>query len=186
MSRLVAGMFNSRSAANDAIRSLLADGVPRTGISLLMSDATRRREFAAEPAGVAGELHMGDVDRLLVDSIMLAGVGVFASGPIVDALLSHPSAQTLREALCAVEISNEQAERLTEAVHHGGIVITVDAPFGDQTLTQANLDGMGDPDLGVTDAKRAAAAIADPAADIDGSWGPTLVAPAMDPFHTSG
>jgi hypothetical protein len=150
MSRQVTGIFTTRSEANDAIRSLLAEGVAREAISLLMSDATRHREFGggrdpaeARPGAIAAS--SAEIDQLAVESVMLPLVGVFAAGPLVDALLEKvPSGHlTLEAALGVLQLGDDLAHRTAEAVQHGSMVLAVSTEFGEQTLVQTALDTMG-------------------------------------------
>ena len=48
MSKLVTAIFNSRSAAEQAVEELIKSGFAREDISLLMSETTRGREFAVK------------------------------------------------------------------------------------------------------------------------------------------
>ena len=59
--RLVTGLFKSRVAAEAAVDTLIKRGFTRDDISVLMSDATRHKEFAvqtrshaADGAGIGG------------------------------------------------------------------------------------------------------------------------------------
>jgi hypothetical protein len=59
--KLVTGLFKSRADAESAVRAVLARGYDRDDVTVLMSDATRSKEFAfktgtkaAEGAGVGG------------------------------------------------------------------------------------------------------------------------------------
>jgi len=45
---LVTGLFKSRAAAEAAVDALLKRGYTREEVSVLMSDATRSKEFAVE------------------------------------------------------------------------------------------------------------------------------------------
>ncbi|HKQ51026.1 MAG TPA: general stress protein, partial [Pyrinomonadaceae bacterium] len=45
---LVTGLFKSRAAAEAAVDALIKRGYTRDDISVLMSDATRSKEFAVE------------------------------------------------------------------------------------------------------------------------------------------
>jgi hypothetical protein len=143
MSRQVTGIFNTRWEANDAIRSLVSEGVAREAISLLMSDATRQREFGAGRDLVQRRL-AAEVDQLAVESVLLPCVGICVAGPMVDALLEKiPSGRlTLEGGLCIVEIGDDLAHRTAEAVQHGAIVLAVSTEFGEQTLIQTALDSM--------------------------------------------
>ncbi|MFL6229627.1 MAG: general stress protein, partial [Pyrinomonadaceae bacterium] len=61
MAKLVTGLFKTRAAAEAAVDALLKRGYTREEVSVLMSDATRTKEFAiesgtraADGAGIGG------------------------------------------------------------------------------------------------------------------------------------
>ena len=55
MAHLVTGLFTSRAGANGAVEHLVENGFSRDDISVLMSDATKGREFAVTTDSKAPE-----------------------------------------------------------------------------------------------------------------------------------
>src|SRR5918912_3793798 len=95
---LVTGLFKSRAAAEAAVDALIKRGYTRDEISVLMSDATRSKEFAVETrshaadgAGIGGAVG-GTVGAVLAaiaavgTSIAIPGIGLVVAGPIAAAL----------------------------------------------------------------------------------------------------
>src|SRR5205085_7991944 len=95
---LVTGLFKSRTAAEAAVDALVKRGYTRDEISVLMSDATRSKEFAvqtrshaADGAGIGGAVGgtIGAVLAAIVavgTSIAIPGLGLVVAGPIAAAL----------------------------------------------------------------------------------------------------
>src|SRR5262245_35064816 len=97
MAHLVTGIFANRASAELAVDQLMASGYSRDDISVLMSDATRGREFgitedskapegAATGAAVGGVLGAIAAGLISVGIIAIPGVGLVAAGPIIAAL----------------------------------------------------------------------------------------------------
>src|SRR2546423_15619473 len=97
MAKLVTGLFKTRAAAEAAVDAIIKRGYTRDDISVLMSDATKSKEFAIESGtraahgaavggtvgGVAGAT-LAEVAALGA-SLALPGVGLVLAGPIVAA-----------------------------------------------------------------------------------------------------
>lgn len=97
MAKTVTGTFRSQSDAGCALDRLSARGVTQDQISILMSDATRDREFAVEThskmaeGAAVGATSGGAIGALVgglaaVGALSVTGVGLVAVGPIVAAL----------------------------------------------------------------------------------------------------
>src|ERR671938_1826613 len=96
--RLVTGLFKTRVAAEAAVDAIIKRGFTRDDISVLMSDATRHKEFAvqtrshaADGAGIGGAVGgtIGAVLAAIVavgTSIVIPGIGLVVAGPIAAAL----------------------------------------------------------------------------------------------------
>ncbi|HTO89836.1 MAG TPA: hypothetical protein VMJ70_01775 [Candidatus Sulfotelmatobacter sp.] len=136
MSTLVSSLFRSRASAEYAVVELVKAGFSPGEISLLMSDRTRRREFAgSHDAERVNELAAGEPFA----SAGVAGLGIqrplaFAdsrfvgSGPIVTALASpDPDApsQGLADALIGLGIPEHEARSLQREIRHGRIMVGV-------------------------------------------------------------
>src|SRR2546422_4523455 len=94
----VTGLFKTRAAAEAAVDAIIKRGYTRDDISVLMSDATKNKEFAvqtkshaADGAGVGGAIG-GTVGAVLLaiaavgTTIAIPGLGLFIAGPIAAAL----------------------------------------------------------------------------------------------------
>ncbi len=96
--KLVTGLFKNKVAAEAAVDALMKRGYSRDEISVLMSDATRSKEFAlqtrthaADGAGIGGAVGgaVGAVLAAIVavgSSIVLPGINLVIVGPIAAAL----------------------------------------------------------------------------------------------------
>src|SRR5688572_33017901 len=94
----ITGFFRTRAAAEAAVDALIKRGYARDDISVLMSDATRNKEFAvqarthaADGAGIGGALG-GAVGAVLAailavgTTLFLPGINLVIAGPIAAAL----------------------------------------------------------------------------------------------------
>jgi len=97
MAKLVTGLFRTRGSAETAVDSLIDNGYPRQDISVLMSDATRGREFAlkmatkapegaATGATVGGALGAIAAGLVVLGVIAIPGLAIVAAGPVVATL----------------------------------------------------------------------------------------------------
>src|SRR5258705_6391508 len=93
----VRGIFKTRAAAEAAVDAIIKRGYTRDDISVLMSDATKNKEFAVQTrshavdgAGVGGAIG-GTVGAVLLaiaavgTTIAIPGLGLFIAGPIARA-----------------------------------------------------------------------------------------------------
>src|SRR6266498_2294773 len=92
--KLVTGLFKNRLAAEAAVDAIMKRGYTRDDISVMMSDATRSKEFAlqarthaADGAGVGGAVGgvVGAVLATIVavgSTIYLPGLNFLIAGPI--------------------------------------------------------------------------------------------------------
>lgn len=139
MAKLVTGLFKTRSSAERAVDSLVNDGYPREDISLLMSDATRGREFAlqmatkapegaATGATVGGALGAIAAGLVVLGVIAIPGLAIVAAGPVVATLAglgAGAAAGGLAGALIGMGIPEHEAKFYNEAIEKGGILLGV-------------------------------------------------------------
>jgi hypothetical protein len=139
MATLVTGLFKTRSAAERAVEGLIDYGYSREDISLLMSDATRGREFAVQvatkaPEGAAAGAAIGGVLGAIAAGVVALGILVVpglplvAAGPIVATLAglgAGAAAGGLTGALIGLGIPEHEAKFYHEALKHGGILLRV-------------------------------------------------------------
>src|ERR687887_271910 len=97
MAKLVTGVFKTRVAAEAAVDAILKRGYTRDDISVLMSDATKSKEFAIET-----RTHAAD------------GLGYGAAGGLIGALIG-------------AGIPEHRAKVYDASLRAGGILIGVEA-----------------------------------------------------------
>jgi hypothetical protein len=145
--RLVTGLFKNRVAAEAAVDALLKRGYTRDEISVLMSDATRSKEFAvqarthaADGAGIGGALGtaVGAVLATIVavgSTIFLPGINLFIAGPIAAALAGAGAGAVtggVIGALIGAGIPEYRAKVYETGIREGGILIGVEARDGEE------------------------------------------------------
>jgi hypothetical protein len=140
--KLVTGVFKTRLAAEAAVDAILKRGYSRDDLSVLMSDATRHKEFAIETgsraaggAGIGGAVG-GAVGAMLAalaavgTNIALPGLGLVVAGPLVAALAgagAGGAAGGLVGALVGAGIPEHRAKVYDASVRAGGILIGIEA-----------------------------------------------------------
>src|SRR5213079_1042772 len=94
----ITGLFKTRAAAEAAVDAVIKRGYTRDDISVLMSDATKSKEFAIETGTRAadglgyGAAVGGAVGAVLAaiaavgTNIVLPGIGLVVAGPLAAAL----------------------------------------------------------------------------------------------------
>ena len=141
-STLVTGLFKSRAAAEAAVDALIKRGYTREEISVLMSDATKNKEFAvqtkshaADGAGIGGAVGgtIGAVLAAIVavgTSIAIPGLGLVVAGPIAAALAgagAGAAAGGVIGALIGAGIPEYRAKVYDAGIRSGGILVGVEA-----------------------------------------------------------
>lgn len=139
MAALVTGLFRTRSDAERAVDNLIDYGYSRDDISLLMSDATRGREFALQmatkaPEGVATGATIGGVlgaiaaGLVAMGIVVVPGLALVAAGPVVATLAglgAGAAAGGLTGGLIGLGIPEHEARFYSEAIEEGGILLGV-------------------------------------------------------------
>ncbi len=140
--KLVTGLFKTRVAAEAAVDAIIKRGYTRDDISVLMSDATRSKEFAietrthaADGAGIGGALGgaVGATLAALVavgTSIAIPGIGLVIAGPIAAALAGAGAGAAtggLIGALVGAGIPEHRARVYDSGLREGGILLGVEA-----------------------------------------------------------
>jgi len=142
MAKLVTALFKNRVAAEAAVRELGKWGYTNDDVSVLMSDATRTREFgieagtkAAEGAGIGGAVG-GAVGIVLAalaavgSSIVLPGLGLVIAGPIAAGLAGAGAGGVtggLIGLLVGAGIPEHRAKIYDAGLREGGILVGVEA-----------------------------------------------------------
>ena len=144
--KLVTGLFKTRVAAEAAVDAIIKRGYTRDDISVLMSDATKSKEFAVETgthaadgAGIGGAVG-GAVGAVLAaiaavgTSIALPGIGLVVAGPIAAALAGAGAGGAtggIIGALIGAGIPEHRAKVYDAGLRGGGILLGVEAKDND-------------------------------------------------------
>jgi hypothetical protein len=144
--KLVTGLFKSRVAAEAAVDAIIKRGYTRDDISVLMSDATRNKEFAVETrshaadgAGIGGAIG-GAVGATLAaivavgTSVAIPGIGILIAGPIAAALAGLGAGAAtggIIGALVGAGIPEHRAKVYDAGLRSGGILIGVESRSDD-------------------------------------------------------
>ena len=142
MAKLVTGLFKNRITADAAIREVSQMGYTNDDVSVLMSDATKSKEFGVEAGskaaqgatvgGVLGGAVGAGIAALVAvgTSIALPGLGLIIAGPIAAALAgagAGGAAGGLIGMLVGAGIPENRAKVYEAGVREGGILIGVNA-----------------------------------------------------------
>ena len=140
--RLVTALFKNKIAAESAVDALLKNGFTRDDISVLMSDATRSKEFAIQTRSHAadglgiGSAVGGTIGAVLAaiaavgTTLFLPGINLVIAGPIAAALAgagAGGAAGGLIGALVGAGIPEYRAKVYEAGIKGGGILIGVEA-----------------------------------------------------------
>jgi hypothetical protein len=140
--KLVTGLFKNKVAAEAAVDALMKRGYSRDDISVLMSDATRSKEFAlqtrshaADGAGIGGAVG-GAVGAVLAaiaavgSSIFFPGINLVIAGPLAAALAGAGAGGVtggLIGGLIGAGIPEYRAKVYDAGLRSGGILLGVEA-----------------------------------------------------------
>jgi hypothetical protein len=140
--KLVTGLFKNRVAAEAGVDAILKRGYTRDDISVLMSDATRSKEFAlqtrshaADGAGIGGAVGgaVGAVLAAIVavgTTLFLPGINLVIAGPIAAALAGAGAGAAtggVIGALIGAGIPEYRAKVYDTELRSGGILVGVEA-----------------------------------------------------------
>jgi len=139
MAHLVTALFENRTAAEAAVDTLLDAGFSREDVSVLMSDATRGREFgvtaatkapegATTGAAIGGTLGAIAAGLVAVGVVAIPGLGLAAAGPIIAALAgagAGGAAGGVVGALVGAGIPEHEATFFSEELQAGNILVGV-------------------------------------------------------------
>ncbi|MGI8836546.1 MAG: hypothetical protein ACR2H4_07895 [Pyrinomonadaceae bacterium] len=146
MAKLITGLFKTRAAAEAAVDAIIKRGYTRNEISVLMSDATKSKEFALESGtrvadgaavgGAVGGVAGATLAAILAvgTSLALPGLGLVIAGPIVAALAgagAGGAAGGLIGALVGAGIPEHRAKVYDAGIRGGGILIGVETKTDD-------------------------------------------------------
>ena len=157
MSKLVTGIFHSRSAAEMAVDELTKAGIAQEDISLLMSETTHGREFgvtkktkasqgAAAGMTVGGVLGAVAAGLAAVGTISVPGLALVAAGPLVAALAglgAGAAAGGVTGGLIGLGIPEHEAKFFGKEIEKGGILVGVYAHDDRVKVARDILDAAG-------------------------------------------
>ena len=136
----VTGLFKTRAAAEAAVDAIIKRGYTRDDISVLMSDATKNKEFAVETRshaadglGIGGAIG-GTVGAVLAAIVVVATPiaipgGLFVAGPIAAALAGAGAGGAtggLIGLLIGTGIPEHRAKVYDAGLRGGGILLGVE------------------------------------------------------------
>ena len=139
---LITGLFKNRVAAEAAVDAIIKRGYTRDDISVMMSDATRNKEFAletrthaADGAGIGGAIGgaVGAVLAALVavgTTLIVPGINLVVAGPIAAALAGAGAGGAtggLIGGLIGAGIPEHRAKVYDTGLRSGGILLGVEA-----------------------------------------------------------
>ncbi len=141
-SKLITGLFTNKVAAESAVDALLKRGYTRDDISVLMSDATRTKEFAlqtrshaADGVGIGGAVG-GAIGAVLIalvavgTTLTLPGLNLVIAGPLAAALAGAGAGAAtggLIGGLIGAGIPEHRAKVYDSGIRSGGILLGVEA-----------------------------------------------------------
>ena len=157
MSKLVTGIFSSRSSAELASQELVKAGFPPEDISLLLTETTQGREFALRkstkaPEGAATGATIGGVlgavagGLAAVASISVPPLALVAAGPVVAALTGLGAGAAtggLTGALIGLGIPEHEARFYNGEIERGGILVGVYVHADRAKVAREILDSAG-------------------------------------------
>lgn len=141
MSKLVSGVVRTNAEASSLVDRLISAGFSRSQISIVMSDATRNRDFALHTGTKAGEgaaigaASGGAIVAIAaglaaVGSVIIPGVGLLVAGPLAAAIAGAGAGAAVGGAvggLIGLGIPEHEVRVFENALRQGAILIGVEA-----------------------------------------------------------
>lgn len=141
---MVTALFTDREAAERAYEALTARGYDANDANIVMSDDTRKRQFAAgattelgnkaaKGAGVGGAIGgtVGAIAAALAavgSNLVIPGLGLVVAGPLAAALAGAGAGAAtggIVGALVGAGIPEERVKRYQQGINEGGILLGV-------------------------------------------------------------
>src|SRR3982750_3781430 len=141
--KLITGVFKTKVAAEAAVDAVMKRGYTRDDISVLMSDATKSKEFAIETRthaadGLGYGAAVGGTVGAVGTNVVLPGLGLVVAGPLAAALAgagAGGAAGGLIGALVGAGIPEHRAKVYDAGLRGGGILLGVEAK-ADEDVTK--------------------------------------------------
>jgi len=155
MANLITGLFDTESAAEQAVSQLKTAGYTQNEISIIMKDRATAKEFAVDTgsrtmesvgtgAAIGGTIGAVLAGLLAVGSVTIPGVGLIAAGSIA-ALLAGAGAGGIAGGLLGwlvgAGIPADVAPYYERGLGEGGVVVAVAAHPGDESRVRQILAG---------------------------------------------
>lgn len=155
MANLITGLFDSESAAENAVALLKQIGYGQNEITIIMKDRARAEEIATDSgaktmagvgagAAIGGTLGAVLMGLLAVGSVTIPGVGLIAAGPLA-AMLAGAGAGGLAGSLVGwlvgAGVPEDVAPYYERGLKAGGVVVAVATHPGDESRVQQILRG---------------------------------------------
>ena len=153
MARSIAGLFEDRTQAEQAVEDLKAAGFSQDRIGIVMQDKQQTRavneahDTHSTESAIGGSLIGGTAGALLAatGALVIPGIGPFISGGILATSLVGGAAGWLVGGLTGLGIPKEEAKYYEGRVQQGAALVTVDAAGRDAEARQILLrDGAED------------------------------------------
>lgn len=143
MSKSVTALFKNRTEASSAVDGLLAQGILKNDISVLMADSTRAKEFAVEvnskaPEGAASGAAIGGTLGAVIAGLtavgtvaLTGGAGIVAAGPLVAALAgagAGAAAGGITGGLIGLGFDENEAKLVDKDLENGSILVAAEVP----------------------------------------------------------
>lgn len=155
MAQLITGLFDTETAAENAVAQLKQMGYQQNEISVIMKDrnaadhlahetGTRSMEDAGKGAVIGGTLGAILAGVLAVGSVAIPGVGIIAAGGLAAMLAGAGAggiAGSLVGWLVGAGIPEEMAPIYERGLSEGGVVVVVSAHAGQEQMVQQVLQG---------------------------------------------
>jgi len=155
MANLITGLFDTESAAENAVEQLHQMGYQQSEISIIMKDRAAAKDLAVETgsrtmegvgtgATIGGTLGAVLAGLLAVGSVTMPGVGLLAAGPLAAMLAGAGAggiAGSLVGWLVGAGIPNDVAPYYERGLSEGGVVVAVACHPGDEARVQQVLQG---------------------------------------------
>ncbi|HEX8788645.1 MAG TPA: hypothetical protein VF793_20845, partial [Telluria sp.] len=149
--RMVTGLFPDRASAERAYDSISTRGYGKDDVNLMMSDTTRKTQFAdtetelgskAAEGAAAGAGIGGTIGAVLAGvaaigtTLVIPGAGLVVAGPLAAALAGAGAGGItggIIGALIGAGIPEERVKHYEEGIHRGGILMGV-TPRSDEDV----------------------------------------------------
>jgi len=155
MANVITGLFDTESAAENAVSQLKQIGYQENEISIIMKDRAAAKEFAVETgsktmegvgtgAAIGGTIGAVLAGLLAVGSVTIPGVGLIAAGSLAAMLAGAGAggiAGSLVGWLVGAGIPEDVAPYYERGLAEGGVVVAVAAHPGDEARAQKVLEG---------------------------------------------